>query len=77
MSKHFTLFLLFLSVGLSAQNITGTQKIPTNALPGTDFIVETTINKGTIKDFMKGPSVFQQMQQVSPEEILMELFSQF
>lgn len=53
MSKHFTLFLLFFAFGLSAQNITGTQKIPTNALPGTDFIVETTVNKGTIKDFMK------------------------
>lgn len=53
MSKYFSLLFLFLSVGLSAQNITGTQKIPANALPGTDFIVETTVNKGTIKDFMK------------------------
>ena len=35
------------------QDITASQKIPTNALPGTDFIVETTINKGKIRDFMK------------------------
>lgn len=53
MSKQFTLFLLFFTVGLSAQTITGTQKIPANALPGTDFTVETTVNKGTTKDFMK------------------------
>ena len=53
MSKSFTFFLLFLSIGLSAQNITGIQKIPATALPGTEFIVETTVNKGTIKDFMK------------------------
>jgi len=53
MSKQFTLFLLLLSIGLSAQNITGTQKIPASALPGTEFTIETTVNKGTIKDFMK------------------------
>lgn len=35
------------------QDITASQKIPTNALPGTDFIIETTINKGKIRDFMK------------------------
>lgn len=53
MSKYFTFFLLFFSITGVAQNITGTQKIPANALPGTDFVVETTISKGTIKDFMK------------------------
>lgn len=52
MSKYLHFFLLFLSTSLSAQ-ITGTQKIPANALPGTDFMVETTINKGSSKDFMK------------------------
>ncbi len=41
------------------------------------FVVDFRDKRMTIKDFMKGPSVFQQMQQVSPEEILMELFSQF
>ena len=41
------------------------------------FVADFRDKKITIKDFMKGPSVFQQMQQVSPEEILMELFSQF
>lgn len=53
MSKYFSLFFLCFSISGLAQNITGTQKIPTNALPGTDFIVETTVNKGSIKDFMK------------------------
>ena len=41
------------------------------------FVADFRDKKIAIKDFMKGPSVFQQMQQVSPEEILMELFSQF
>ena len=41
------------------------------------FVSDFRDRKMTIKDFMKGPSVFQQMQQVSPEELLMELFGQF
>jgi predicted nuclease with TOPRIM domain len=41
------------------------------------FVVDFRDKKITIKDFMKGPSIFQQMHQVSPEEILRELFSQF
>lgn len=53
MSKYCFLLFLFLSSGLAAQEITGTQKIPTSALPGTDFIVETIINKGKINGFMK------------------------
>ncbi len=53
MLKSFSLFLAFVCGTLSAQTISGTQKIPATALPGTDFIVETTINKGTTKDFMK------------------------
>lgn len=53
MSKLFTLYLFLLSISLSAQNITGTQKIPASALPGTEFTIETIVNKGTVKDFMK------------------------
>lgn len=53
MYKYFTISFLLIASSLAAQNITGTQKIPSNALPGTDFVVETTINKGTTKDFMK------------------------
>lgn len=53
MSKYCFLLFLFLSSGLVAQEITGTQKIPTSALPGTDFIVETIINRGKINGFMK------------------------
>jgi prefoldin subunit 5 len=41
------------------------------------FVADFRDKKMTIKDFMKGPSVFQQMQQVSAEELLMELFAQF
>jgi chaperonin cofactor prefoldin len=41
------------------------------------FVVDFRDKKITIKDFMKGPSVFQQMQEVSAEELLMDLFSQF
>jgi chaperonin cofactor prefoldin len=41
------------------------------------FVTDFRDKKITIKDFMKGPTVFQQMQQVSPEELLMELFGQF
>ena len=38
------------------------------------FVTNFRDRKMTIKDFMKGPAVFQQMQSVSPEELLMELF---
>jgi hypothetical protein len=41
------------------------------------FVTDFRDKKMTIKDFMKGPAVFQQMQQVSSEELLMELFAQF
>ncbi len=41
------------------------------------FAIDFRDKKMTIKDFMKGPAVFQQMQPVSAEEILMELFRQF
>lgn len=53
MYKYYFLFVFFLTSRLFGQDITASQKIPTNALPGTDFIVETTINKGKIRDFMK------------------------
>lgn len=41
------------------------------------FVSDFRDKKMTIKDFRKGPSVFQQMQQVSAEELLRELFGQF
>lgn len=41
------------------------------------FVSDFRDKKMTIKDFLKGPAVFQQMHIVSPEEILMELFAQF
>jgi hypothetical protein len=41
------------------------------------FVTDFRDKKITIKDFMRGPSFFQQMQQVSAEELLMDLFSQF
>jgi cell division protein FtsB len=42
-----------------------------------EFVVSFRDKKMTIKDFLKGPAVFRQMQQISPEELLMELFGQF
>jgi chaperonin cofactor prefoldin len=41
------------------------------------FVTDFRDKKMTIKNFMKGPPIFQQMQQVSPEELLMEFFAQF
>lgn len=41
------------------------------------FAIDFRDRKMTIKDFMKGPAVLQQMQTVSPEELLMEFFAQF
>ena len=41
------------------------------------FVIDFRDKKMTIKEFMKGPAVFRQMQSVSPEELLMELFAQF
>ncbi len=41
------------------------------------FVIDFRDKKMTIKDFMKGPAVFQQLQQVSAEELLMELFAKF
>ena len=41
------------------------------------FVIDFRDRKMTIKDFMKGPASFQQMQQASAEDILMELFAQF
>lgn len=54
MFKYFRFALLiFISGAAFAQEITASQKIPASALPGTDFTVETTINKGTATGFMK------------------------
>ncbi len=41
------------------------------------FAIDFRDRKMTIKDFMKGPAVLQQMKTVSPEELLMEFFAQF
>jgi predicted nucleic acid-binding Zn-ribbon protein len=41
------------------------------------FVADFRDKKITIKDFMKGPSIFQQMQEISAEELLMDLFSKF
>ena len=41
------------------------------------FVADFRDKKITVKDFMKGPSIFQQMQETSAEELLMDLFSKF
>ncbi len=53
MYKYYFILFFFLTNVSFGQDITASQKIPTNALPGTDFIVETIINKGKNRDFMK------------------------
>lgn len=47
------LLLLLISSSAAGQEITATQKIPASAMPGTDFIVETTVSRGTVTGFMK------------------------
>jgi hypothetical protein len=41
------------------------------------FVVDFRDRKIAINDFMKGPPIFQEMQEMSQEELLMELFAQF
>jgi hypothetical protein len=41
------------------------------------FVSDFRDRKITVKDFMKGPTFLQEMQQVSPEEMLMEFLGQF
>ncbi len=41
------------------------------------FVADFRDKKMTVKDFMKGPTVFQKIQQVSAEDLLMELFAEF
>ena len=54
MLKYFNfLLLVFITSSIAGQEITATQKIPANIMPGTDFIVETTVNRGTVTGFMK------------------------
>jgi hypothetical protein len=53
MYKFFTLTLLLLTTHLFAQEVTATQKIPKSALPGTEFTIETTINRARVNGFMK------------------------
>ncbi len=41
------------------------------------FVVDFRDRKIAIKEFLKGPPIFQEMQEMSQEELLMELFAQF
>ena len=53
MLKFLTLTFLFLTANLFAQDLTATQKIPKSGLPGTDFTIETTVNKASVNGFIK------------------------
>jgi hypothetical protein len=53
MCKFLTLTFLLLTANLFAQDLTATQKIPKSALPGTDFTIETTVNRGSVNGFIK------------------------
>ncbi len=41
------------------------------------FVVDFRDRKIAIKEFLKGPPIFQEMQEMSEEELLMELFAKF
>jgi hypothetical protein len=41
------------------------------------FVVDFRDRKIAIQEFLKGPPIFQEMQEMSQEELLMELFAQF
>jgi hypothetical protein len=54
MIKHFVLcFLILVTVGAFAQDLTATQSVPASAAPGSSFTVEININRGSINGFMK------------------------
>ncbi len=53
MYKYILIPLFLLTSGLFAQDITATQKLPTSAMPGTEFTVETTVNRSKVNGFMK------------------------
>ncbi|MGZ4056677.1 MAG: hypothetical protein ACXVPU_11125 [Bacteroidia bacterium] len=50
---YFILLLFITSTAAVGQEILATQKIPASAMPGTDFVVETTVNRGSVTGFMK------------------------
>jgi hypothetical protein len=49
----FNVFILLIFQALFEGGVTVTQNIPANANPGSDFIVEVTVNKGDIAGFAK------------------------
>ncbi len=54
MIKHLVLgFLILVTAGVVAQDLTATQSIPSAAAPGSSFMVEININRGSINGFMK------------------------
>lgn len=46
-------FLILVTAGAFAQDLTATQNVPTTAAAGSSFTVEITINRGSINGFMK------------------------
>jgi hypothetical protein len=54
MMKQFVFsFLILVTAGAFAQDLTATQNIPASAAAGSSFTVETNINRGSINGFMK------------------------
>lgn len=54
MMKQFVFsFLILVTAGAFAQDLTATQSIPASAAPGSTFTVEININRGGINGFMK------------------------
>lgn len=46
-------FLILITAGALAQDLTATQSVPASAAPGSSFTVEININRGSINGFMK------------------------
>lgn len=46
-------FLILITAGALAQDLTATQTVPASAAPGSSFTVEISINRGSINGFMK------------------------
>nr|MBA3706291.1 hypothetical protein [Bacteroidota bacterium] len=53
LKQLFFIFLFFLSAISFAQDLTVIQKYPETAIPGGDYVVETTVKRSGITGFMK------------------------
>lgn len=53
MLKFFSIIYFLIVSHVLVSQVTATQKIPAAAMPGTEFTIETIINRGSVTGFMK------------------------